>query len=227
MAAGDASKVELTSVDLHEADERYHFKLSEILRKRHLPLMLVINHEGELQYSSVPDSAQAHEHRLLGQALAEARNLFNSEFQTNGKNGRHAGEVVVEKPGERCALVMLDNEFHSLKLFPLHGPVDDLSEEKYAALVEPIVKPLSEGIDYKHVKARWRLSNREVDVLKALMSGDTDKTIAKLLEVSVETVRAYQKSIRAKLGVGTRTAIVHVVHEMNSQLHREDVSPRI
>ena len=50
------------------------------------------------------------------------------------------------------------------------------------------------------------------------MGGDTDKEIARSLTVSVETVRAYLKSIRAKLGVGTRTAIVHVVHT----LHREE-----
>jgi DNA-binding CsgD family transcriptional regulator len=40
-------------------------------------------------------------------------------------------------------------------------------------------------------------------VLDALMSGQTDKEIAARLTVSVETVRAYLKSIRAKLGVKT------------------------
>ena len=50
--------------------------------------------------------------------------------------------------------------------------------------------------------------------MQALMSGDPDKAIANDLGLSVETVRAYLKSIRVKLDVSTRTAVVHRVHEM-------------
>jgi len=223
MGSNRAGKAQLQAADLQKADERYHFKLSDILRKRRLPLLLIIDHEGELLSSSVPDDAASHDHRLLGQALAEARSLFNSEFQDTNI----ARQLIIEKPGERCALVLLENEFFSLKLFPLHGPIDDITPDKYAALVEPIVKPLSEGIDFHRVQEKWRLSRREVDVLKALMSGVTDKEIARCLNVSVETVRAYLKSVRAKLGVVTRTAIVHVVHMLHSEMHRDDIDRRI
>lgn len=223
MESRRADRTKIHAVDLQKADERYHFKLSDILKKRRRPLLLIIDREGELIYSSVPESDSSHEHRLLGQALAEARNLFNIEFQDPAL----ARQFIIERPGERCALVLLENEFFGLNLFPLHGPVDDLSTDKYAAIIEPIVKPLSDGIDFHSVREKWRLSKREVDVLKALMGGDTDKEIARTVNVSVETVRAYLKSIRAKLGVGTRTAIVHVVHTLHSGMHREDAGPRI
>lgn len=218
MGSDRADKPQLQSADLQKADERYHFKLSDILRQRRLPLLLIIDHEGELLFSSVPDDAVSHDHRLLGQALAEARSLFHSEL----KGTNIARQLIIERPGERCALVLLENEFYSLKLFPLHGLADEATEDKYAALVEPIVKPLSDGVDFERVKSKWRLSKREVDVLKALMSGTSDKEIARVLNVSVETVRAYLKSVRAKLGVGTRTAIVHVVHTLHSERHRDD-----
>ena len=223
MGSHQAGKPRLQAVDLYKTDERYHFKLTDILRMRRRPLLLIIDEEGELLSSSVPDDAVSHDHRLLGQALAEARSLFSSEFQ----NTNIARQLIIEKPGERCALVLLENEFFSLKLFPLHGPTEDSLGDKYAALVEPIVKPLSEGIDFQRVQDKWHLSKREVDALKALMSGDTDKEIARLMKVSVETVRAHLKSIRAKLGVGTRTAIVHVVHTLHSEMHREDADRRI
>ncbi|MGI9330596.1 MAG: helix-turn-helix transcriptional regulator [Gammaproteobacteria bacterium] len=224
MSAKDTKKPQLESINVFETDERYHHKLSDILRKRRRPLLMVIDTEGDLVYSSVPDSAMSHDHRLLGQALAEARNLF-SDTEFNEKEA--ARQLIVDKPGERSALVLLENDFFSLKLFPLHGPIDDLTTDKYAAVVEPIVKPLSEGVEFDRVQKKWRLSKREVDVLKALMGGDPDKEIARVLEVSVETVRAYLKSIRAKLGVATRTAIVHVVHQMHSEAHRDDLDRRI
>lgn len=217
------SNASITSIDLVKADERYHFKLSDILRKRCRPLLLVIDSDGALVYSSVPDDAPAYDHRLLGQALAEARSLFNGERQSR----QSIRQLIIEKPGERCALVALDNDFYSLKVFPLHGPIDDVSGERYAAIAEPIVKPLAEGIDFKCVQQKWHLSPREVDVLRSLMCGDTDKEIARDLDVAVETVRAYLKSIRAKLGVNTRTAIVHVIHQLHSEMHREDVDRRI
>jgi DNA-binding CsgD family transcriptional regulator len=83
-------------------------------------------------------------------------------------------------------------------------------------LIEPISKPQSDTVDVGKMKALFRLSKREIDVLDALMSGDTDKQIAGKLDVSVETVRAYSKSIRAKLGAKTRTAIVSIVHGLQS-----------
>jgi len=211
-------KTELHTVDLQKADERYHFKLSDILRRRRRPLLLIIDNKGQLLFSSLTEAAESHEQRLLDQALAEARGLFHKEF----KDSNIARQLIVEKPGERCALVLMDNECFSLKLFPLRGPIDDDASDKYAALVEPIVKPLSEGIDFEGAQEKWHLSRREVDVLQALMSGDPDKEIARSLTVSVETVRAYLKSIRSKLGVATRTAIVHVVHKLHSDMHRDD-----
>ena len=98
---------------------------------------------------------------------------------------------------------------------------------KYGAVVEPIAKPLSTGVEYGRVQETWGLSKREVDVLRELMSGNTDKQIARAVDISVETVRAYLKSIRVKIGVATRTAIVHAVHQADSAWHREDVSSRI
>jgi len=84
----------------------------------------------------------------------------------------------------------------------------------YALLVEPVTKPVTEGIEFDKVREQFGLSKRETDVLKALMSGDPDKAMARHLNLSVETVRAYLKSIRLKLDASTRTAVVHRVHEM-------------
>jgi DNA-binding CsgD family transcriptional regulator len=219
MSTDDYSSLAHQDVNVFETDERYHFKLSAILRKRRKPLLIVFDQSGELLSCSVSDDAPPYEHRLLDQALAEARALLDN----NRRDANPRPQLVVARPGERCALVLLENEFYSLKVFPLHGPIDDVSGEKYAALAEPVVKPLAEGVDFKSVGEKWHLSPRELDVVKALMNGDTDKEIARELQVSVETVRAYLKSIRAKLGVSTRTAIVHLAHMMSSGAHRDDI----
>lgn len=210
MASDKNRKTEITHTDLLEADERYHFKLSDILRKRNRPLLLMINEACELRSSSVPADGPEKELRLIELALEEVKALFESEFKTEQSVRR----LVVEKPGERCALVILDRQLFSLRIFPHYGPDEDQMSDLYALLVEPVTKPAAEGIEFDKVRDQFGLSKRETDVLQALMSGDPDKAMARDLGLSVETVRAYLKSIRLKLDASTRTAVVHRVYEM-------------
>jgi DNA-binding CsgD family transcriptional regulator len=192
--------------------------LTSIVRRRRRPLLLVIDEDGELLLSSVPDHAPAAEHRLLGQALAEAKSLFiNSIPPETGGSSQPASRPGMEGDGQRSLLVSIGNEFFSLRVVPLHGAGED-GEEQFAALVEPIVEPLTEGVDFALIRRKFRLSNREGDVLEALMSGRKDKEIAQSVGLTTGTVRSYLKSIRAKLGVTTRTAIVNLVHEHGTEV---------
>lgn len=198
--------------------------LTTILRRRRRPLLLVIDGEGELVFSSLPETAPASEQRLLGQALAEARCLFQGQGQDTGqekgqitdKDGAEALHRPCTEPdpqGQRSALVSLGTDFYCLRVVPLHGSGEEADSDQYAALVEPINEPLAKDVDFNLLKSKYRLSNREGDVLEALMTGAKDKEIAQSIGLSTGTVRSYLKSIRAKLGVNTRTAIVHLIHE--------------
>lgn len=190
--------------------------LTSILRRRRPPLLLVIDSDGELLFSSVAESAPASEHRLLGQALAEARSLFQWDITVDG-SGDDRTRSVIDRQGQRSVLASFGNEFYSLRVITLHGFGDDPDDEQFAALVEPIIEPLAKDVDFELVKQKYRLSNREGDVLEALMNGSKDKDIARSVGLTTGTVRSYLKSIRAKLGVSTRTAIVNLVHEFSTQ----------
>lgn len=210
--------------EILDADERYEYKLSEILRQRTRPFLLVISADGALEHSSIPDKSPFRDQKNLDKALAHAHELFEAEQGATGVSG---GQIIVDKPDERSSLLMLGGDYYSIRLFPLHTSSGEADSTKYAAVVEPIIKPLSHGVAFKRVQEEWGLSKREMDVLRELMLGSTDKEIARAVEVSVETVRAYLKSIRVKVGVATRTAIVHAVYEADSVWHRQDVSPRM
>ena len=209
----EESAVQSRSSEVERPSE-YDGRITDILRKRRRPLLLVIDEESELLCWSLPEEAPAAEHRLLGQALAEAKSLAQGEPRIADM----VKQLIIEKPGERCALVMLDTELYTVRIFRLYtASYNDVLPDKYAALIEPIVGPLVEGVDFAKVKDAFRLSNREVDVLEALMSGSKDKEIAKILGVTAGTVRAYLKSVRAKLRVTTRAGLVNLVHELSSE----------
>jgi len=192
--------------------------LTTIVRRRRRPLLLVIDSDGGLLFSSVPESAPASEQRLLGQALAEARSLF--QWHDALETGEYdPTRSVIDGQGQRSVLVALGNEFYSLRVMRLHAAEDEPDQEQFAALVEPIVEPLAKDVDFERVKQKFRLSAREGDVLEVLMTGKKDKEIAQRTGLTTGTVRSYLKSIRAKLGVTTRTAILNVVHEFGSEEH--------
>ena len=52
------------------------------------------------------------------------------------------------------------------------------------------------------------LTLREIEILSLMAGGDSNKTIAARLSISVHTVKFHISSILAKLGVGTRTEAV-------------------
>lgn len=207
----------LVSFDLYKTDEKYDFKLTDILRRRHRPVLLILDKFGDLVYSCRPDNSSPDERaspvitdKLLQQAYLEARSLITGKDEPTRTVTRR---VTINKPDEKCALVVMGNQFWCVRVFDLDGGIDDV-DTRYAALIEPIGKPQSGHLDLEKVKGLFRLSKRESDVVEELVSGLTDKEIARQLGISVETVRAYLKSVRAKLGVSTRTAIVSIVHNL-------------
>jgi DNA-binding NarL/FixJ family response regulator len=223
----DARLKLIGNIDLFRTDQKYDFKLTEILRKRQRPLLMLINRDGELLYSSLPPETTGSPRptetiftqRVMDEALIEAQRLFKHQQPVAAV----VEQLTINKPGERCALIILGTQFYCLRLFSLQNSGGERGE-LYAALVEAISRPKGESLDAGKLKGLYRLSKRELDVLNALVSGDTDKQIALKLEVGVETVRAYLKSIRAKLGAKTRTAIVSMVHGLHSEETRPSSS---
>jgi len=212
----DAALRSIDRIDLHDAEQQYDVRLTDILRRRRRPLLLLLDRNAQLLYSSAPltpadDGSEAPDPRIDA-ALAEAQRLFREPQPVAS-----LVKLIVDKPGERCALVILENRCYCMRLFRLQK-AEQQADEIYAALVEPIGNTKLAAVDLDKVKGLFRLSRREVDVLDALMSGMTDKEIAARLAVSVETVRAYLKSVRAKLGVKTRTAIVSTVHNLRVRI---------
>jgi DNA-binding NarL/FixJ family response regulator len=66
-------------------------------------------------------------------------------------------------------------------------------------------------VDMHLIKERLNLSDRELDVIKCLCRGDTNKEIASRLLISDLTVKGYLKQIYQKMGVHTRSAVVSAV----------------
>lgn len=60
----------------------------------------------------------------------------------------------------------------------------------------------------------FRLSARELDVLRLMVSGHSNKQIADRLSISPSTIKFHVSSILGKLGASSRTEAVTIVHQL-------------
>ena len=192
-----------------DADE-----LVDTLDYRHLPLLFIINADGDLLQSSFSSSNFLARGGLATQLLLAIKSLIhNAPFTL--VNHTKGEKNLLKKQKNSCLPVSIGGVFYSVRLLPLCDLKQQNNQAQYAAVVEQAAHH-SDGVNYDMVKETFHLSCREIEVIQALLLGDTDKVIARAIGISPETVRGYLKSIRAKLRVSTRTAIVHVVHELST-----------
>jgi len=101
----------------------------------------------------------------------------------------------------------------SLGAAPLLDEIERLAGRARLALTEPCPRS-SPGATLPAKAVEYGLTARELDVLRLLAQGLTDKEIGKDLFISPRTAQVHVCSIRMKLGVGTRTAAAHAAERL-------------
>lgn len=123
-----------------------------------------------------------------------------------------------------------DNIFNAVKAGAMGYLLKDISTEELTAAIEELLDggaPLSKSIarkvlyylrtDSKQEQSaeHFNLSEREVEILEAIVRDDTEYAISQNLKISQHTVRTHVKNIYKKLQVHSRGAVVKKTIEHN------------
>jgi DNA-binding CsgD family transcriptional regulator len=167
--------------------------------------LMILNVDGEVLYYN----ASARDIILTGgnvdKHLADIRGQVLSSERTRW-SGDGAGSSSSKTPIARL-LVSQGTSWYGLRGFWLEAPLDSGS-----SLIGVVIEQINlRRLDMRQAQQLYNLSPRETSVITALAVGKTDKAIATTLDVSPETVRWYLKNVRNKMGVSTRTGILHKV----------------
>lgn len=196
-------------------------------------LILLLRRDGRPAFSAEDGERLRGLAPHLGGALALAlRGLANVDqlLQSLGRPSRHSAAVL----DDRGALLEADEKFETLLRahfpawrggrlpFPL-PPLDRAGAEEHVVASLHVRGTRNEGLTVVHLREinpMDLLSPRERDVVRAIASGLTLKSIGKRLDISPSTVANHAARIYAKLGIHSRDRLV----EMLKLLNRKNVA---
>ncbi len=164
--------------------------------------------------------AEGHEHDALGAMAAQARaavELADGDARAALTAGRRAAQVwnELDAPHDAARARVLvglgcralgDEDTAALELDAARAVFSELGAAPDLARVDAFATAAASGDPHG-------LTDRELEVLRHLAAGVTNKAIAAELVVSVRTVDRHVSNIFAKLGVSSRAAATAYAHE--------------
>ncbi len=150
------------------------------------------------------------------------------------RNGWPAVPVVVVSASDRSADVIRAIDLGASGYVPKRASNETLTEALRVVMSGGIYVPptttmggigesatgtpsFDSGMPKPQALAAFKLTPRQTDVLGLLLRGQSNKLIARELDLSVETVKDHVAAVLRALGVNSRTQAVLAVSQMSSQ----------
>jgi DNA-binding NarL/FixJ family response regulator len=120
---------------------------------------------------------------------------------------------------KRASNETLQEALHVVMRGGIYVPPMSLSDggDGAPAQSEPAAHPPHASVAPRAALAAFKLTPRQTDVLGLLLRGQSNKLIARELNLSVETVKDHVAAVLRTLGVNSRTQAVLAVSQMSSQ----------
>ena len=173
----------------------------DLVRSRSSPGVLILSLDNKLLYSNQEassllkdqDDVPSEVHRLCDQVKARAS----------------GGDIGAASPGN-CALFWGQGESpYSLRAFLIGGQAEERRATHVMVLVERVTE--QHGVNLKKARAKFGLSNREIEVVALVAQGLANKEIGSKLFLSEHTVKDHLKNIMRKMGATSRSEIIYML----------------
>lgn len=192
------------SLKLEELGGASNAMLAKLVQNRRSPGMLILTNDGSLLFMNATAKQYLTGENTVDEFLAELRRQVLAHHQPPMALGSLFSDSTANLPVIQL-LFLFGTSWCVLRGFWL---------ESAGCGSSPVMGIVIESInltrlDMHRARELYKLSPREVAIIRALAIGKTDKEIALMLKMSPETVRWHLKSVRTKMGVKTRTSLVH------------------
>ena len=181
-------------------DESTLSQLNRIISSRSTSGVIVLNHSGDILY--------------LNQKARSILSLYGADDCPDNNPipvDQTLPDLIREslmstsEPTSMCINSPDGNSAFALRVLPLNEPHKD-DQSCFLVLIEGVTTHRT--FDMEKVQKQFGLSKRESEVTFCLTKGLTNKEIANVLSLSVETVNGYIKQVMKKFNTTTRAGVV-------------------
>lgn len=184
--------------------------LLDLIRKRQSPGILIIDRNGQLRYSNqevlvlLPNLLETdREGNPQANIPAEILRICTVAKGTTAADENDLPQDITTD----CSLMVGGKEqVFSLRAFTVGGIGSNREDGYIMVLIERVVE--KHTYNFEKVQNDHHLSAREMDVIKSLAQGLSNKEIAEKLFISEHTVKDHLKNIMAKMQVSSRNEIL-------------------
>jgi DNA-binding CsgD family transcriptional regulator len=186
--------------------------LFEIINKRSCPAIFVFDLIGRvifLNRGACDMCVELHNDESLWNCDIPFVNIeifrLCENLKKTGNDCEHAsdcGGVVASD----TVIAICNGRPHAMRAFHVWEPGRERAASHIMVSIEGIIE--KHEINYEKVKRDFRLSKREVEVLRLTCDGLTTKDISAKIFLSQHTVKDYMKSIMCKMKVHSRTELI-------------------
>lgn len=186
------------------------------VQKRALPGILIFTQDGELRYIN-------REGRVLLSHLSPPAPSEKDRSPPIPKEiiflCQQTKQSITDPSDRRSAVTLYlpcqdpesPSSFYYCRAFPLNQRDETEKGPFVMVLLEKI--SLRGEVPWEKIQEIFHLTKREIDILRLLFQGKSDKQMAEELFVSVYTIKDHLGNIRKKMQVSTRTKIITKVLE--------------
>lgn len=118
-------------------------------------------------------------------------------------------------PVEKGAVVFLEVLQSGRRKYAVKGtvlsPGQSSSPQKKRQYLFILERVNPGAVNFPRIFRLWKLTQREQEIVKLILSDNTNKEIAHVLGISLNTVKGYIKLLMRKLNVNTRAGIIAVL----------------
>lgn len=95
--------------------------------------------------------------------------------------------------------------------------INEVVEDRHILNYQRVLRQIGDddGLYEDNYRLKFKLSKREIEVLKHIAEGSTNKEVAEILSLSVFTIETHRKHIHQKLGVSNSIELMKKTQEMH------------
>lgn len=175
--------------------------LLDIVSKRQLPGVILLDESGNLQFmnETVSDIVPIvfGEENPEAQTLPEALRNVVFQLKESGLDSSSVSTNIFFSPAGNP---------YFLRAFPLGIGADGNQCPMIMVLIETIAE--RRQVDFEEIRKKYKISKREVEVLKLMCQGYSNREISNRLCISEHTAKDHVKKILQIFGATSRTGVI-------------------